>query len=155
MTTIVYDHKAQQIAMDSRVTSDGMINSESDEKWIQEENDFWFICGAVCDSERLIQYINAVDPDKPKWEIEGMAFLVRTGAVYRCFIAAGGDPCKSRLTYSDAIGSGGLFALSALDHGKSALDAVAYAATRDTGTGGKIRVFDIKIMQFINTEVNK
>jgi len=150
MTTIVYDHKAQQIAVDSRATSGSMINSECFIKWIQDGDDFWFICGAVCDSERLIQHIKAVDPDKPKWDIECTAFLVSAGAVYQCFVTSDGDPCKSRLTYSEAIGSGAAFALAALDHGKSALDAVAYAATRDTGTGGEIQVFDINTMWFID-----
>ena len=155
MTTIVYDHKARQIAVDSRTTSGGLINSECFIKWIQDGDDFWFISGPNADRERLIQHIKAVDPDKPKWDIECTAFLVSAGAVYQCFVTSDGDPCKSRLTYSEAIGSGAAFALAALDHGNSARYAVAYASTRDTGTGGKIRVFDIKIMQFINTEVNK
>jgi len=51
--------------------------------------------------------------------------------------------------YNDAMGSGEEFALAALDHGKTAEDAVAYAATRDSGTGGKIRVFDVAKMEFI------
>ena len=155
MTTIVYDHKAQQIAVDSRITSDNVINTECFIKWIQDGDDFWFISGSNADRERLIQHIKAVDPDKPKWEIECTAFLVSAGDVFQCLVTSHGEPCKIKLTYSETMGSGAAFALAALDHGKSALDAVAYAATRDTGTGGEIRVFDIKIMQFINTEVNK
>lgn len=37
-----------------------------------------------------------------------------------------------------AIGSGWQYAIAAMDHGKNAHDAVAYAATRDNGTGGGV-----------------
>ena len=41
------------------------------------------------------------------------------------------------------VGSGGTFAYCALDFGKTAKEAVEYAATKDTNTGGKVRVFNL------------
>jgi len=148
MTTIVYDHANRQIAIDGRTTSGSVINTETAEKWIQDGDDFWFICGPVSDKERLINHINATAPDAPKWEIECSAFLVSGGSVYHCVVTENGEPCKSQIKYSDSMGSGGVFALAALDHGKSAKDAVAYAATRDAGTGGKIMVMNVETMEF-------
>jgi hypothetical protein len=50
------------------------------------------------------------------------------------------DECK----FSRADGSGYKFALGAMDHGKSAKDAVKYAMTRDIYTGGKVKVIKVK-----------
>jgi ATP-dependent protease HslVU (ClpYQ) peptidase subunit len=50
---------------------------------------------------------------------------------------------------NQGVGSGFKFAISAMDHGKSAKDAVKYAATRDIYTGGKIHVYDIASARFI------
>ena len=150
MTTIVYDHTNKQIAVDGRTTSGGVINTETAEKWVQDGDDFWFICGSVSDEERLINHINAIEPEAPKWAIECAALLVRGSTVYLCTVTEEGEPSVSKIGYSDGIGSGGVFALTALDHGKSAHEAVAYAATRDTGTGGKIMVMNVETMEFID-----
>lgn len=148
MTTIVYDHKARQIAVDGRATSGHLINTEEAIKWAQDGDDWWFICGAVCDENQFIEYMNAKDPDTPKREIECSAFLVSAGRVYQCVIDEG-KQCKSEINYSDSIGSGSQWALAALDMGKTAAESVEYAKTRDTGTGGKVSVFDIERMGFI------
>ena len=54
-------------------------------------------------------------------------------------------PWKTRLSLSnpDAIGSGSPFALTAMDMGASAEEAVTMAAKRDSCTGGKIRTLRI------------
>lgn len=150
MTTILYDHKARQIAVDGRTTCGGQILCESSEKWLKDGDDYWFICGSVCDQERLMSQIKAADSaDAPKWKIEASAFLVSGGKVYQCVVCDDGEPAKSLCQYSDSMGSGGVYALAALDHGKSAKQAVKYAMTRDTGTGGKVSVFDIDRMEFV------
>ena len=47
------------------------------------------------------------------------------------------------LRCADAIGSGSPFALTAMDMGASAYQAVEMAAKRDTSTGGKIRTLRV------------
>ena len=47
------------------------------------------------------------------------------------------------LKFNDYVGSGGYDALRALDFGKSAKEAIEYAATKDCNTGGKVRVFNL------------
>ena len=51
---------------------------------------------------------------------------------------------KTRITYNDANGSGHKFALAALDHGKTAEEAVGYAATRCVYTGGAVQVINVE-----------
>ena len=56
MTTIVYDHKRKQIAIDSRATSSGIIVDDESQKWtMTESGEIWFTCGAICDEELLIE----------------------------------------------------------------------------------------------------
>ena len=46
--------------------------------------------------------------------------------------------------YPYSIGSGSAFALAAMDHGKTASEAVEYAKERDIYTGGKVRTYNIE-----------
>jgi len=149
MTTILYDHPNRKIAVDGRVSSRGMINTEKAEKWVKDGDDVWFICGPISDRRRLINHINATDPEAPKWPIKCDAFLVRKNNVYLCTVTSEGEPSVSKLNYSHGIGSGGMFALASLDHFDSVTAAVAYAATRDADTGGKMHVFDVAQMEFV------
>jgi ATP-dependent protease HslVU (ClpYQ) peptidase subunit len=148
MTTIVYDHAKRQMASDGRAATGNLISAETEDKWIRDGDDFWFICGSTADRERLIKHFKDAEPSAPKWPIQCSALLVRDKRVYHCVVTAEGEPCKSEIKYSDSMGSGGDFGLAALDHGASAREAVAYAATRDVGTGGKITVFDIEASTF-------
>jgi len=50
----------------------------------------------------------------------------------------------SEYKYNKTMGSGSDFALSAMDFGKSAKEAVEYAMTRDIYTGGNVQVIDVK-----------
>lgn len=149
MTTIAYDHKAGQIAIDGRTAAGNTILSNSDIKWRKDGEDYWFLCGSVCDEDRFVDHLKASEPENPKWPIEASAFFVSGGKVYQCVVCEDGAPAKSLLTYSDTMGSGGVFAMAAMDHGKTAKEAVEYAATRDTGTGGKVSIFDVGRMEFI------
>jgi len=51
--------------------------------------------------------------------------------------------CYTELTYNYTLGSGERFATGAMDHGKSASQAVKYAMTRDSNTGGKVLVYNL------------
>lgn len=149
MTTIAYSYKDNKIAIDGRTTTGGVINTDRAIKWIERDGDYWFICGSVCDRDRLVDYFLDPSPQKPAFPIECSAIAVRNSEVWHCVIDEEGAPCASRLDYNDAMGSGSTWAIAAMDHGKSAKQAVKYAATRDSATGGKISVFDVKKMEFI------
>jgi len=152
MTTIVYDHKRGQIAVDSRASAGGVIKDDSYDKTIVRGDAIWFICGTTMDFERLVDIAESSE-NGDCYElgsiIDCRAMMVRDGVVYDCAITDGRF-YLDRITNNDSMGSGEQFAIAAMDHGKTAKQAVEYAATRDIYTGGKVRVYDIKKGKFTN-----
>lgn len=144
MTTIVYDHKAKQIACDSRLTRGYIIVSDDDNKFTSNKFGTFALSGRTADCEELA---NNFDGDISN-NCGASGFLVCDGVCYWVY-QEGGKARSLRLPCSEASGSGEEFALSALDFGKSAKEAVEYAMTRDNNTGGKVRVFDVEKMEFI------
>ncbi len=151
MTTIAYDHENKQIAVDGRTTTGQIIATDKAIKWIERDGDYWFLCGSVCDREKFVDHFLDESPQKPDQEIECSGIAVRNGEVYYCVIDNDGAPRATKIDYSDAMGSGYAFALAAMDHGKTAREAVKYASTRDSATGGRIRVFDVNKMKFVKS----
>ena len=143
MTTIAYHHAGGVIAVDGMVTAGDLITSRDFQKWRVVGEEVWFICGAVADYGRLIAYHAGELSGKPDYPVSCSALIAVNGLCYEAGVTSDGEPWRSVAPYSVAVGSGRDFALSAMDHGKNAIEAVKYAATRDTGTGGKISAFDV------------
>lgn len=146
MTTIVYDFKNKQIAIDSRMTTSRMISSDKKVKWITNDNGIYFITGSVCDHVGItkLKHNEKIDTS-PSAE----AFLVTPeGDVYYIYMAD--EYCEwEPQSSSSGLGSGGDFALAALDFKSTAKEAVKYAMTRDYRTGGKVHVYDVVKGKFI------
>lgn len=147
MTTIVYDHKRKQIACDSRETAGSFICSDSVVKYIKLNDGIWFNSGSASDGK--IYAKNAVHNTKSPENTDCVSLKVSGGKVY--LVAADGDGIYKiqEMEMSEGLGSGGRFALSALDFGKTAKEAVEYAMTRDVYTGGKVHIYDIELGDFI------
>lgn len=141
MTTIAYNHKDKQIAVDSRSTSGGsVIITDEAEKLEIVDGVMFFLCGSVCDYDLFIKmYFGEKSDVVPECD----AFSIDGGAVYRCGVSCEGLFWKQKTLNNDALGSGYKFALSAMDFGKDAKGAVEYAKTRDIYTGGEVKVYDI------------
>jgi len=149
MTTIVYDHKARQIAVDSRMTRSGVVLSDSAPKWKHDKAVILFFTGCTCDFEQFMLHYGTHGA-KPDAEVEADAFIVKNGVVYEAGFSKTHGYFETPLhEYSSAIGSGQSFALAALDFGKDARGAVEYAMTRDCYTGGKVHVYDIELGAFV------
>lgn len=151
MTTIVYDHKERQIAVDSRCTRGAVILSDDKVKWVYKGADLLFFAGTVADFEAFIQHYGKAG-SKPESEVDVDAFLIRDGVVYECSFCKNTGYWELPLAYNSALGSGANFALAALDFGKTVYGAVEYAKTKDIYTGGKVHVFDIESMQFLDLQ---
>jgi len=140
MTTIVYCHKTKQVAVDSRSTNgSGEILNDSSDKVLLVRDEVWFISGFwfEADSISKLKHNDKVDESYRTTAIvikDGIAFFVGVFDGHMCF-----DKCD----YNVGVGSGGTFAYCALDFGKTAKEAVEYAATKDCYTGGKVRVFNL------------
>ena len=139
MTTIVYDHKAKQIAVDGRATGDDIVQSDEYVKYLFTCGQAWFFCGVNADFYKLLDAFNGKEVEK----CQANALLVIDKQVFKCGLDEQGF-WKEKVSNNCSIGSGYRFGLAALDHGKSAKEAVEYAATRDIYTGGKITVFSVE-----------
>jgi hypothetical protein len=141
MTTIAYCHRDKEIAWDSRSCSGGVISSDSDQKHAKVSGvDFW-ISGAVCDEQLLIDMYFG---HESKLIPESNAIVYDCGEVYMIGVNEDCVLWKQPLRYDKAIGSGGNFALSAMRLGMSAKDAVKHAKRIDCYTGGKVHSMKLK-----------
>ena len=139
MTTIAYDHSDKQIAVDSRTSSGGLINTDKANKMIKRGNHRYFMCGSTCDFER---FVNEAEAGEGSIDLESWGFMIKDGKVFKV-TQEGKRYLFSPLTYNDALGSGSKFAIAAMDFGQSAKQAVQYAVKKDANTGGRIRVFNV------------
>ena len=140
MTTIAYNHESKTIAYDSRSTRDMVIISDSVNKRVDKDGVSFFLCGCVADYDLLINiYFGGKDELVP----ECNAYVVSDNGAFRIGVSESGEFWQQKLEHNEALGSGWQWAISAMDMGKSAKDAVEYAKTRDSATGGNVNTFDI------------
>lgn len=140
MTTIAYHHGDGQIAVDSQTTSGGVICSSSEDKTIKNKYGLWVFAGQCSDQEQLS---NLEHDDQVSVFPDSEALLIKESKVYHVCVTKDKFCAHTLLDYNYTLGSGGLFALTAMDFGKSAKEAVKYAMTRDIYTGGRVRVFNV------------
>lgn len=146
MTTLAYNHKDRQIACDSRSSRGNTIISDQSKKFEIVDGVIFFLCGSPCDYDIFIKmYFGEKSTEIP----ECNSFTVDNGVIYRCGVTEEGLFWKQKITNDDALGSGWQFALSAFDFGCNAKEAVEYAKTRDSGTGGKVYLYDVDSGEFI------
>jgi len=138
MTTIVYNHEDKEIAYDSRLIRGGMIATDDDEKAITNESGVFLMAGKTADVELVAKCY----PEAPTREVDCYGFLIANGSVL--WVADGGAEGALIQDYNEAAGSGECHAISAMDMGATAKEAVEMAARRDIYTGGKIRVIKVK-----------
>lgn len=143
MTTIATDGNI--VAYDSRSSLDhGTIVSDTKDKCRIIDGVYYIGCGADSDIQRLIEkYIEGATSET---QYQCDVFMSDgDGKLYRIDVD---DEGSFKYDISDignaAIGSGCDYALAAMDFGKSPIQAVRYAMTRDKGTGGKVRSFKLK-----------
>ena len=147
MTTIVYCHKTKKIACDSRSTVGGTIDTDNADKFIIDNGEMWFFCGAFADFQKLIDMHNEL---RPATKLACSAFVVAKDGVFcRCYDEEQNRYMTYKLNCSWTAGSGMDHALTALDMGATAKQAVEIAIKRDVWSGGKVRVFDCIEMEFI------
>ena len=140
MTTVIYDHKRKQAAIDSRFTRGDIIDTDKGNKVRKDSRGIWLFSGSQCDFEDLMKLNRN---DKVDVRPNCGAILISNGSAFTVDTDEGGFCEIARLTDSFAMGSGSSFAIAALDLGKTAKEAVNYAKTRDIYTGGRVRVFDV------------
>ena len=142
MTTIVYDHKTHSIGYDSRICRGDVIMSDSFDKTHMCDPVLYFYAGSVADFDEFVKADKTAGSKCPTAE-DVSVLMVRDNVVYECGFDEDDGYWEVECSYSVALGSGGRFALAALDCGKTPIEAVKIAAQRDPFTGGEIRVHQI------------
>lgn len=141
MTTIAY--KDSVIAYDSRCLCGSTIVDDDFDKHREVDGVHFFFTGSTSDYSKLIERYFGKRED---FKTRSTALVYDSGKIVTIGI------CKEdgyyinpeRLDNPVATGSGEEYALTAMDCGLSAKEAVKMAMKRDTGTGGRIRTFKIK-----------
>jgi len=145
MTTIAY--KDGIIAYDSRMTSGDFIMSDEADKKIETDDNVFFLSGATDEFQSFIDCYEG--RSQPLWELNVSAFVVsKKDKIAYCsgvdqIEKVGVIVYKNEIKFNRAIGSGWKLAFAAMDFGRTAKEAVEYAMTRDSGTGGKVYEYKI------------
>ena len=141
MTTIAY--KDGVIAYDSRITCGTIIEHDDFEKLIESKGVKFILTGATSDFPRLIDaYFGGTQKNI---DATGLAF---DGETIWCMGHSNyGGFWKTVVSPRNvcAMGSGTPHALTAMDMGASAGEAVEMAKKRDTGTGGPVRLLLLEV----------
>lgn len=150
MTTITFD--GRYIAVDSRISqTSGHISSDNHNKTYETPEWVIFWSGALHTKD---DFINAFlySCDYLHEEYNGIyAFEKHSNNLFEVW-HKDKKLLRNKITEPDATGSGGDHAITAMDCGKSAVDAVKLAAKRDSCTGGIIRCYDTYKKKFIKVK---
>lgn len=152
MTTIILDYKNQQIACDSRTTNNDIIVDSESIKYKTTNNKLWFLSGSPGDADTFIKHYDPLTGANPNLNIDAIFVIKKgecVGGVYMAIKNQSDIYKECILDHNFGIGSGGYWAISALDFGATAKEAVEYAMTKDVYSGGKVHVYDIKKGKFI------
>lgn len=140
MTTICY--KDGIIAYDSQVTAGQTIVDYSCDKRKVVDGVSFFITGKPAHFNRLIDSYFGKGVDFDNLDLEA---IVYDGKLWLVSIVNEKYHIEHIGSKPYAIGSGQDHAWTAMDLGCSAKEAVKMAILRDTGTGGRVRQFKVKL----------
>ncbi len=137
MTTLAYHHKDGHLAFDSRVSSGSHICTDRWAKAFYVGDSLMILAGSLSDIDIFrSEYPNI------ETELACSGYVIEKDGFYGVGVVSGVLK-KFRVTFNDADGSGYAFAVAAMDFGKTAAEAVRYAMTRDTATGGAVTVINV------------
>lgn len=144
MTTIAY--KDGVIACDARITNGTTITYDDYDKVIERDGVSFVLCGYLCDYAKLI---GAWFGETFTVAVEASALVYDGNSLCYAAYDVNEGLCKTPILMERpyAIGSGSSHALTAMDMGATAYQAVEMAMKRDSCTGGKIRTLTIKAEQ--------
>ena len=136
MTTIAY--KDGVVAYDSRLTNGTQITHDDFQKCQEVKGIKFVLSGYLCDYAKLI---GAWFGESPIGNVEAAAFVIEGETLCYASYSEKDGLCKTPIWLERpyAIGSGEPHALTAMDMGATAAEAIEMAKKRDTGTGGTVR----------------
>lgn len=151
MTTVFYSHKHRVIVSDGQSTHEcGMVMSETTKKYrVLDNGEILFLSGHAADYDNYVKAY--LENTKVIFEGDGCSgIVVRSGIPYMLTLQKNGKLCASVLDYDEAMGSGGVYALCALDFVDTPEQAMRYAMRKDAFTGGQMYILDLPSMKFLD-----
>lgn len=147
MTTIAWDGKT--LAADGRTTSETIISCDKSVKLFKLLDIPYYgdillyagLCGAAAEQQRYIHFLHIENFFEDEIEVELGGIIVGRDYVYA--VEGGPQLCRFPRCTKMAAGSGAHFAMSAMNLGKSAVQAVKHAMKFDAATGGRIQCVDL------------
>ncbi len=139
MTTIAYNHKDKEIAFDSRISRGETVISDTFRKDITNSDGVVFVLAGITSDCYLVAECYPTAPNK---DVRAYGFVIDSGVVKWITFDDNGINI-TEVEYNEAAGSGQDHALTAMDLGCSAKDAVKMAIKRDVYSGGRIRVIKV------------
>ena len=136
MTTIAYNHKDGVIAYDSRLTRGGTICTDSHEKMRVKGDCRFVLCGVESDCQSFIEHYPEFKQD---YTYKCSGVIIRDKKAYSFCFNEEGEYEEFEVTFDEAWGSGQDHALTAMDCGLNANEALGMAIKRDSSTGGEIK----------------
>lgn len=141
MTTVAYNHKDKEIAVDGQCTSGTTIVSDSCVKLYRFDSGWAAFCGSVADIPTYLAILNRVPVEGDLSRLDCDCIVVPDNRnPYSLLFDSLGDRVADDIKGNWALGSGREFALGALHAGASARDAVKAAIKYDIYSGGRVVV---------------
>tara|TARA_R110002060_G_scaffold20332_1_gene27705 strand:+ start:669 stop:1115 length:447 start_codon:yes stop_codon:yes gene_type:complete len=148
MTTIAYCRKENKIAHDSRTTSGSLVISDCSEKIVRHGDSISFMCGSVPDYDDFNSNFENGKKSERVFDVESIT--ITGGKVFlRSFDPTDMTFWQVEILSNRAIGSGMMSAFTAMSMGCTAEDAVKVACELDVYSGGEVKVFDVKAMEYV------
>lgn len=135
MTTLIITEKG--FYSDGRMTVGNEILSDSFAKAIVYKGVAIAVTGEVWQCIDLAKAIIDNEPTDEFKDFEGCVLTRKSGITYYTF-SENGEIKTHRRQGFETFGSGSSWARAAIDFGKTPEEAIKYAMTRDTNTGGEI-----------------
>ena len=143
MTTIAFSYKQGTVAFDSRATGGSYIYTDEMNKAMKVKGRTFLLAGTAADREEIVvSYFTEGKGLREEISVSGLVVEHKEGMVYM-LTSEDGVLQSTEMDHDMAIGSGGQYAITALDCGLSPKDAVKMAAKRDACTGGRVRMVKV------------
>jgi ATP-dependent protease HslVU (ClpYQ) peptidase subunit len=140
MTTIAWD--GEILAADSLTSADTSVVRYHNKIQRLKDGNYLACVGYIDDALAFRKWWNSgCKEDKPTLDETFTCYMVYPDG--EC-VQFWNSCLDCRITGKEAIGSGDKWALAAMDFGKNAREAIKYAKTRDTVTGGRVNWVRIK-----------
>lgn len=130
------------MAWDSRTSAgSAIVTDDSQKRHVHDGRTYW-CAGTVGD---YAEFFEGYARGQARRELNVSAFVLEDGVLVRAGCDADGSIWTTPVRCAQAIGSGCEHAITAIDCGLTAAQAVKMAAKRDMHTGGKIRSQKLKL----------